>query len=100
MLISVLFLVLVAVMQAFPDTAVGRGLRHWMVEVPARKLTFLTPKLVIGLLLMTVVVALLAQVVPVGMAMAMATEVHHVTTRAPWRPGMLTLKAMSLSTGS
>ena len=74
MLISVLFLVLVAVMQAFPDTAVGRGLRRWMVEIPARKLTFLTPKLVIGLLLMTVVVALLARVVPVGMAMVLAGD--------------------------
>ena len=75
MLISLIFIGLVFLMQAFPDTAVGRGLRRWLVEAPARKLNFLTPKLVIGVLLMTVVVGLLAQVVPVGMALALAGDV-------------------------
>ena len=74
MLISLMFLGLVAVMQAFPDTAVGRGLRRWMVDGPAGWFNRLTPRTVVVAILTLAAVMILAQTLPVGMATAMAGD--------------------------
>lgn len=41
-------LVLIGVMAAWPDTRLGRGLRHWLIEAPARALARISPRRLIG----------------------------------------------------
>lgn len=54
-LILLALLALVGIMGAFPDTPVGRELRRWLVETPARALARFSPRRLIGPALLAVI---------------------------------------------
>ena len=71
---ALVFLGLLAVMFAFPDTAAGRGLRATLVDGPARWLSRLTPRTLLLAVLTGIALVMLSQVMPVGVATALAGD--------------------------